>query len=618
MQSSIYKSFNVSILIVKLVIPFFIFSEILQYFGYIEYVAFLFEPITSLLSLPPEVAIALATGFFLNIYAGIAVAAGLSLSPYEWTIVGTFIAICHSIPLEAAVMKKVGFSIHLHWTIRLTLAFLGAWVAAVFIPKELIGVTSETLVAPVYDDFGEMLTTAIVASIVLALKVIALVTALIVSCDFVRKIPAVDSLMDKHTYLSSLTIGGLLGITYGAGILLKDMESVDHNHKTYLLMFLLLAHGLIEETLIFALFGADVAVIFIIRVGIAVMAVLTLYIITKTILARGIDKEELSEMLQETTLIENKVSITDRIPDPDIEYGILGSLLSTTPDKDTTVLLVWHQVVNESYLDNFPNLKAIIRYGVGFDKIDLVGCKKRGIVVCNNPDYCTEEVSDTAVAMILNCSRKLSCYDDQARHYRSGWQENYIPRITRTSHQTVGLIGLGRTGARTLQSCQALRYQTQFYDPYLPHGQEKVFGTRRCNSLDELLSTSDIVSLHCPLNKETKDLVDAKFITRMKKGASLVNTARGQLVKNLNLIYCALKMGQLDVVGLDVLPQEPPQNDLLINAWRNREEWLSGRLVISPHAAYYSLESSEEQRRKAAETALIGIQQGEFRNVVNS
>lgn len=288
-QSSLHKSFNVSILIIKLVIPFFIISEVLHYLGYIEYIAFLFEPITNLLSLPPAVAIAFAAAFFLNIYAGIAVAAGLSLSPYEWTIVGTFIAICHSIPLEAAVMKKVGFSIHLHWISRLALALFGAWIAAVTIPQELAADAAEAFVSPVYSNFMEMLIAAIQSSIVLTVKVIVLVTALVIGFDIMRKIPAINTLMDKHTYLSSLTVGGLLGITYGAGILLKDIESVDKNHKMYLLVFLLLAHGLIEETLIFAFFGADIAAIFLIRVGIALIAVFSLYLFTKSLLKRQAD-----------------------------------------------------------------------------------------------------------------------------------------------------------------------------------------------------------------------------------------------------------------------------------------------------------------------------------------
>ncbi len=286
MPDSIQKSLNTSKLILKLVIPFFIISEVLHYLGYIEYIAFLFEPITNLLSLPPTVAIALAAAFFLNIYAGIAVAAGLSLSPYEWTIVGTFIAICHSIPLEAAVMKKVGFSIHLHWSLRLVLAFLGAWIAVMIVPQELAAQADEPWVVPVYSNFNEMLVSAIISSVVLSVKVIALVTAIIFGFDLVRKIPTVNRLMGNHTYLSSLTVGGLIGITYGAGILLNDLQSVDRSHKRYLLLFLLLAHGLIEETLIFAFFGADVVAIFLIRIAIALSAVFFLYVFTKNRLLR--------------------------------------------------------------------------------------------------------------------------------------------------------------------------------------------------------------------------------------------------------------------------------------------------------------------------------------------
>jgi len=241
MLSSTYKAFNISILIVRLVVPFFIISSIFQYFGYIENIAFLFEPITSFLSLPSSVALAFAAAFFFNMYAGIAIATGLSLSSYEWTIVGTFIAICHSIPVEAAVLKKIGFSIHLHWIMRLVLGMLGAWIAALFIPQESISSSGTVFESPVYNNFTEMLVAATVSSIMLALKIVGLVTALILGFDLIRKFPAIDKLMDKHTYLSCLMAGGLLGITYGAGILIKDMEFVGEKHRIYLILFLLLA-----------------------------------------------------------------------------------------------------------------------------------------------------------------------------------------------------------------------------------------------------------------------------------------------------------------------------------------------------------------------------------------
>ena len=272
MNQSLQKSIQISILIAKLVIPFSIASEVFQYLGYIEYVSFIFEPITEVLSLSPEVAISFAAAFFFNIYAGIAVGAGLGLNGYEWTIVGTFIAICHSIPLEAAVMKKVGFPIHAHWVTRLSAGLIGAWIASVLASDSL---TTEVVSAQtiVYASFWDMLYAAIISALLLTVKIVLLVCALVIGFDLIRNISSIDLLMDKHTYLSSLTVGSLLGITYGAGILLKDIQLVKPDAKRNLLVFLLLAHGLVEETLIFAIFGADIAIIFGIRVAIAVAAV---------------------------------------------------------------------------------------------------------------------------------------------------------------------------------------------------------------------------------------------------------------------------------------------------------------------------------------------------------
>ena len=312
----------------------------------------------------------------------------------------------------------------------------------------------------------------------------------------------------------------------------------------------------------------------------------------------------------------SKVFISDRITNPDIERNILGEYLATEPNSDIEILMVWHQVVDSAYLNNFPNLKGIIRYGVGFDKINLKDCAERNITVCNNPDYCTEEVSNTATAMILNSSRCISRYDESARHYASGWQENVLPNIVRSSASTIGFIGLGRTGSMTLTACQASRYKTQFFDPYLSEGIDKVVNSKRVYSLDELLKTSDIVSVHCPLDEHTRGMIDSDFINKMKPGSSLVNTARGQIVESLDCIYDGLKSNHLNMVSLDVLPDEPPKPHPLTTAWRQRDSWLEGRLVINPHAAYHSIESGNEQRRKAAENALKAISTGKFHNVV--
>ncbi|MEZ9763259.1 hypothetical protein AB4278_10145 [Vibrio splendidus] len=278
MKNALQQSLMVSLVIAKLVIPFSILSEILQFYGVIEYTSFIFEPITQLLNLRHEVAIAFAASFFLNIYAGIAVAAGLSLTPYEWTIVGTFIAICHSIPMESAVLKKVGFPINVHWISRLVLGIVGAWFASLITPETLAGgIFNQELKTVQYDGFTDLIKNAVTNSAILCIKICVLVSALICIFELIKRSETYNAYLQKHTYMSSLIVGGLLGVTYGAGILLKDFNSVKSEHKVYLLTFLMLAHGLIEETLIFLMFGSDVTVIFAIRMFLALMAVFSVW-----------------------------------------------------------------------------------------------------------------------------------------------------------------------------------------------------------------------------------------------------------------------------------------------------------------------------------------------------
>ncbi len=303
-----------------------------------------------------------------------------------------------------------------------------------------------------------------------------------------------------------------------------------------------------------------------------------------------------------------KIFITDRVVNPTIELKELGEYLTNNPEDNVQVLMVWHQEVTGEYLDKFSQLHTIIRYGVGYDKIDLEACRKRNITVCNNPDYCTEEVSDTAIAFILNCSREITRYDFKSKSYSIGWQENVKKNIKRSKDTTVGFIGLGRIGATTLKKINYLGYDTCFYDPYVSPGSAKVFNTRRFDNINDLLQNSDIVSLHCPLDSNTQGMINDAFISNMKEGSSLVNTARGSLIKDLSLIEKALREERLNMVCLDVLPEEPPNlNDSLIKAWIDGEDWIGGRLVINPHSSYHSIQSSVEQRIKASRSALLAL-----------
>lgn len=299
----------------------------------------------------------------------------------------------------------------------------------------------------------------------------------------------------------------------------------------------------------------------------------------------------------------NKVYITDYINNPYIEKDVLKEDLSDTLTQDIEVILVWHEYITKEYIDKLPNLKGIVRYGVGFDAIDLEYAKSKNIYVCNTPDYGTEEVSDTALAMIMNVARGISRYDYQCRTYRDTWQENTIKSIKRNSDYKLGVIGAGRIGGSVITKANALRFQTYFYDPYVVRGHEKMLGANRVESLAELLSECDIISINCPLSDETRAMIDESFISKMKDGASLINTARGGIIKDIDVFYAALKSGKLSNVALDVIPDEPAVSCAMIDAWRAKEEWLDGRFILNPHSAYFSDKAYFEMRNKAASNA---------------
>jgi len=295
-----------------------------------------------------------------------------------------------------------------------------------------------------------------------------------------------------------------------------------------------------------------------------------------------------------------KAFITDYINNPTIEKEVLGIDLTDDFHSNIEVLLVWHQHIDKYYIDKLPQLRGVVRYGVGYDSIDLDYTNSKKIYVCNTPDYGTDEVSDTAIAMIMNIARGISRYDHLCRNYKIGWQENTLNNIKRNSDIKLGVIGAGRIGGSVILKANSIGFDTCFFDPYLSRGYEKLLSSERVDTLGELLMESDIVSLNCPLSDETCGLVDDNFISHMKEGSSLVNTARGGLISDMDTLYQPLKSGKLSNVALDVLPHEPPCNSLLINSWKNKEDWLEGRLIINPHTAYYSTQSYTEMRQKTA------------------
>ncbi|MCA9733236.1 MAG: C-terminal binding protein [Deferribacteres bacterium] len=308
-------------------------------------------------------------------------------------------------------------------------------------------------------------------------------------------------------------------------------------------------------------------------------------------------------------MTSSKVWITDYIKNPDIEQEILGEQLATEPHADIEAVLVWHMKIDQAFLSKFPRLKAIIRYGVGYDNIDLAAADARKVLVCNTPDYGTEEVADTAIAMISALTRGIFRYHELSKTLPPDWQENTLNDIRRSREMCLGVIGAGRIGSSVILRAKAMLFQSYFYDPYKESGYEKVLAATRIDNLYELLNCVDIVSIHCPLTSETRGMVDNQFIRHMRRGSYLVNTARGKIVQDIEILFSALQHDVLSGVGLDVLPEEPPPADSeLVKAWRANEPWLQGRLIINPHTAYYSQHAYKEMREKAAKNALRVIQ----------
>lgn len=308
---------------------------------------------------------------------------------------------------------------------------------------------------------------------------------------------------------------------------------------------------------------------------------------------------------------------------PEAEFVFLDSVeevgLNSGVLRNLDGLIVWHTPITRVSAQHLKKCKIVVRYGVGYDNIDIPVLERENIIFCNTPDYGTEEVADTACGMILDLQRKISSYDVVCRHFTAGWQEHIQKPIVRTNRQTLGLIGVGRIGTAVVYRMKAFGYRILGFDPYQPSGHEKAVGYERVSTLAELLSRSDIVSIHCPLTPETRGMINERTLALFKNGASLVNTSRGPVIADLGCLEQALRDGRLASVALDVLPQEPPAGtDPLIRAWRAREPWLDGRLLINPHSSYYSESALYEMRYKAAETARLFLTEGNVRNRVMS
>ena len=270
-------------------------------------------------------------------------------------------------------------------------------------------------------------------------------------------------------------------------------------------------------------------------------------------------------------------------------------------------------------LSKISRCRIFIVPKVGFDNIDLEKYGKVGIPVCHVPDYGTQEVADHAMGLLLCLMKGISRYDNRLRAAPvAHWKPMDHPLALRLSEAKLGILGLGRIGTAMALRAKAFGMQVTFYDPYRANGADLALGIQRTESLEALLAESDIVSLHAPLTDETRKMIDATALAHAKQGLVLINTARGEII-DIDALYDAMKTGQLGGAGLDVMPEEPSNLARpLINAWHQQEGWLADRLLITPHAAFYTPQSLYDMRAKGIPVALKYLRTGRLENCVNN
>lgn len=275
--------------------------------------------------------------------------------------------------------------------------------------------------------------------------------------------------------------------------------------------------------------------------------------------------------------------------------------------RDAVVVVVQsiRPLLTRRVIAQLPSARCLIRAGAGYDSIDIEAATEHGIMVCNTPRYCVDEVADHAIALLLDCVRHVSRLD---RVMHQGVQPRRLPGLTRRVRgATLGIIGLGPIGRRVAQRMAGWELRVLAYDPYVSTETARSAGAALV-TLEELLRQSDFITLHCPLTKDTYHLLNEDTLAMVKPGCILVNDSRGAVVDEAALIR-ALLDGRLWSAGLDVSEQEPLPLDSPLRALDN--------VVLTPHVAAYSPESRIDLYAEICEVCSDVVQGRIPRTVVN-
>jgi D-3-phosphoglycerate dehydrogenase len=293
--------------------------------------------------------------------------------------------------------------------------------------------------------------------------------------------------------------------------------------------------------------------------------------------------------------------VTRVLADPAVDPGALAAALApcgvaveplngVLAGDDVVGVVSWERPVGEAELAALPRLRVVITPSVGYDHLDLDAARRHGGVwVCHVPDYCVDEMADTALALVLALVRGVVALD---RCVREGfWDVTGAGPLRRVRGTRLGVVGFGRIGSAVAARALALGFEVWASDPAVDAAAIHAAGVRPAASLDDLLARCEVVSLHAPLVPATRGLLGAREIALMPAGALVVNTARAALC-DTGALLAALEDGRLGGAALDVLDVEPPT--AAHPAPRHP------RLIVTPHAAYASPEADAELERRVA------------------
>jgi len=272
--------------------------------------------------------------------------------------------------------------------------------------------------------------------------------------------------------------------------------------------------------------------------------------------------------------------------------------------KDADAVLTTYAKVTGDMIPQMTKCRIIARFGIGVDNVDIPVATSKGIVVTRVPDYCLDEVSDHAMALLLSLVRKIP--SSNARTQAGEWKMPAVVPIHRLRGTVLGLVAFGQIPQLMAPKAKAFGMRVVTYDPYIPDDVLKRAGVERVE-FDELVRISDYISIHTPLMPATHHLFNAAVFSRMKPGAYIVNTARGPIIDEAALAV-ALDKKQIAGAALDVMEKEPPGSSPLFGR---------DNIIVTPHTSFYSEESLVDLQTKAAEEVVRVLSGQAPKNPVN-